>query len=500
MKRLITVCVLAAAIGPQAPLQGAEDVDPMLEAVARELLRQATTNAQRASVMYEAASGVGDDNKALRVYLNERALGYAIQSIHVDTSRRVADYALSKLREDAPERRQHWYAMRTEVYRRYYHSPIAAAAKRRAGQSFAAHLVYYAGYRQNERRWDEATVMYKEAGAVFDALGLPGKTELAILNARATRRAEAYKTLTALEEQYKATPTDAALRRKLACLWIIDLDYAYRATPYTSKTDGSWYTCPRLTASSLTRFYEADKAKLVGDWYFKEVAPLAGPQTRPDMLRRAKTYYEHALALGTKVLRKTTPKADRKTKSKADRTGKLSRADREEIAAALEKITAELNGGKTPEWQIIFRSDDATVWNTDRPTGTLSFAVPLSKVGGPVRYLKLTRRDTSQFVIIPINAMSLDRATSIGKTYGWQGEKYNYGGKATCVGIYSRTLRKSSQRVCITHSYTGWGFGYHRPTKAQGWVWAGKTIDKTSFEIAVFNGDLTPEEAKVLLQ
>ena len=402
--RFVTVCLFVAAVGSWTVSARAADVDPMMEAVARELLRQATSNAQRASVLYEAASGAGDDNKALRAYLNERALG------------------------------------------------------------------------------------------------LPGKTELAILNAKATRRAEAYKKLTALEGQYKTNPTDAALRRKLACLWIIDLDYAYRASSYTSKTEGSWYTCPRLAGSSMKRFYDPNKAKLVGDWYFKEVAPLAGPQTRPDMLRRAKTYYEHALALGTKALRKTTPKADRKTTSKGDRTSKLSQADREEIAAALAKITAELNGEKKPEWQIIFRSDDATVWNTDRPTGMLSFAVPLSKVGGPVRYLKLTRRDTSQFVIIPINAMSLDRATSIGKTYGWQGEKYNYGGKATCVGIYSRTLRKSSQRVCITYSYTGWGFGYHRPTKAQGWVWAGKTIDKTSFEIAVFNGDLTPEEAKVLLQ
>ncbi len=491
MKRFVTISLFAALVGlPGRPLR-AEDVDPMMEAVARELLRQATTNAQRASVLYEAASGVGDDNKALRAYLNERALGYAIQSIHVTTSRRVADYALGKLSEDVPDRREHWYTMRTEVYRRYYHSPISAAAKRSAGQSFAYHLVHYAGYRVRERRWDEALAKYKEAAGIFEALGLPGKTELANLTAKAVRRAEASKTLAALEAKYKASPTDAALRRKLACLWIIDLDYALRASPYTSKTDGTWYTCPRLAGSSLKRFYDPEKAKLVGDWYLNEIVPLATPETRPDMLRRAKIYYDHAVALGGKALRKTTPKSER--------NGKLSKTDRAEIDANLAKISTELYGEKKPEWQVIFRSDDPTVWNTDRPTGTLSYAVPLSKVGGPVRYLKMTRRDTGQFVIIPINAMSLDRGLSIGKTYGWQGSKYVYSGKATCVGIYSRTSRKSSQRVCVTYSYTGWGFGYNRTTREQGWVWAGKTIDKTSFEIAVLNSDLSPEEAKFLL-
>ena len=308
MKRFVTICILALAVGPGALSLRAEDVDPMMEAVARELLRQATTNSQRASVLYEAASGAGDDNKALRVYLNERALGYAIQSIHVVTSQRVASYALSKLRGDDPERRLHWYALRTEVYRRHYHSPIAAASKRRVGQSFARHLVYYAAMHLRERRWDLGLAMYKEAATIFDALGLPGKTELANLNAKATRQAEAYKALTELEPKYKTDRTDAVLRRKIACLWIIDMDYAYRATSYTSKTDGTWYTCTRLAGSSLRRFYDAGKAKLVGDWYVKDILPLASPQTRPGMLRRARTYYTHALALGTKALRKTTPK------------------------------------------------------------------------------------------------------------------------------------------------------------------------------------------------
>ena len=479
--RTITTCLLIAAVSPWA---GAADVDPGMEAIAKELLRRTTSNAQRASLLFEAAADAKDDKK-LRTYLNEQALEYALQSVHVDTSRTLAYKAISALRVDAPERRAHWYAKRIELCRRYYRSPLAPDKKRAAGQYFADYLLRDAQRCQSERRWDMAVPMYKEAAGVFEALNSPGKNDLAAMTAQAVRRAEAYKNITALETQYETNRKDPELRKKLALMWIIDMDSPSRATRYiSSKANRTWYDCAHRVTYNVRGVTSVALARQVGDWYTKEIAPLATPQTRGDMLRRARTYYQHALSL----------------KSRSFRSG-LSKADSEAVAKAIEKISAELQGGKKTEWVVIFRSDDAAVWNTDRSTGTLSYAVPLGTIGGPVRYLRMTRQDTGDFVIIPMKAMWLDRSLIVTATrrHGWYGLKSRNTGGGYGFGIYSRGSSRTSQRVNVTYEHWGWGFGYDRRAKKSVRTWAGRAIEKTALKIDVTNGDLTPAEAKYLL-
>jgi len=450
----------------------------MMEAVAKELLRQATTNAQRASVLYEAASGVGDDNKALRAYLDEQALDYALKSIHAATSRQVAVNAVTRLRADVPDRRYHWYAMRVEIRRRYYHSPLTGSAKRAAGREFAGYLVAYGQRFSGYRRWDLAAPLYKEATTVFEALGLPGKNELALLKTRTERMARVQARLADLEKQYAENPKDATVASKLACLWIIDMNHPSRATKYiSSRSNRLWYDCANRAAYRSSGVTDPKLALQVGHWYYKHIVPLASPETRRDMLARAKTYYDRALALKLK-----------------DRDG------RGDVQAIVEKIAAELKDDTKPGWTVIFRSDDPAVWDTDRSTGTLSYAVPLSKIGGPIRYLKLTRPTTGQFVIVPMRAMWLAGIRSVTKVHGWQGSKARISSGGYCLGIYSRSSRSRSRRIDVTYGYGGWGFGYDRTARKMAYTWAGAAIGKTTFEIAVTNSELTPDEAKALLR
>ena len=480
MMRVTTTCLLAVTVllpaGEARAQDGAEEVDPGMVAIAKELLRRTTTNAQRASVLFEAAADA-KDNKKLRIYLNERALEYALQSIHVASSRRVADYAVSALRRDAPERRDHWYAMRIEILRRHYRSPLSADQKRKAGQYFADYLISYAGRYEQERRWDVALPLYKEAAGIFEAQGLPGKNELAAMTADAARKAEVYAKIKELDAQYQKDPKDAELCKKLALLWIIDMNYPSHGTRYiSSRENKTWHDCAHRAEYSISGVKVAEQALQVADWYYKEIVPLASPATRRTMLERAGTYYQHAVALKVGIKR-----------------------SRKDIYDALAKISTELSGDTQAEWTVIFRSSDPDVWDTDRPTGTLSFAVPLSQVDGPIRYLRMTRRDTGHFVILPMKAMWLDRTQSCTKTHGWQGEKAPITGGGCRWGIYSRGPRKSSYRISITYEHWGWGFGYDRRTNKMVWSWAGRPIQKTSFEVAVTNGDLTPAEAKYLL-
>ena len=490
MMRVITTCMFVTAV-LSWPLPGpGADVDPGMEAIAKELLRRTTNDAQRAALLYEAATDAKDDKK-LQVYLDERALEYALESIHVPASRTVAIYACQRLRAAVPERRYHWYAVRVDIRRRYYCSALPAAQKRYAGLEFAHYLVYYAQRFETAGKWDVAVGMYKEAVGVFKALDLPGQNELAMKLARSVRLREVTPRITALEAQYKKTPGDAELRKKLACLWLIDMNYPPYAAKYILQANKAWYTYSRWAYSGAHALKDRAQARQVGDWSVKEIVPLAAPATRRDMLLRAKSYYDRALSPVSKAERKDLPKVVRKS---------LSEADRAAVLAAKAKVIAELQDGKKPGWVVLFRSDDSAVWNTDRSTGTLSYAVPLGQIGGPIRYLRLTRQDTGQFVIVPMTAIDLVKTLGRTQTYGWQGTKSPVTGGGYRFGIYSvtpATIR--SQTVCVTYSYWGWGFGYDRRTGKQAWGWAGRPLAKTTFKIEVTNGDLTGEEAKFLL-
>ena len=82
-------------------------------------------------------------------------------------------------------------------------------------------------------------------------------------------------------------------------------------------------------------------------------------------------------------------------------------------------------------WQVLFRSDDPTIWNTDSPDDK-RFAIPIARADKRVRYLRLKRMDTGEILIVPITHSSLLQAP---KTMGKQGHVWNgtadeaYGGR-----------------------------------------------------------------------
>src|SRR5207248_2931592 len=52
-------------------------------------------------------------------------------------------------------------------------------------------------------------------------------------------------------------------------------------------------------------------------------------------------------------------------------------------------------------WQVLFRADDPSIWNTDSPDEK-RFAIPVSQAHPKVRYLRLKRMDTGEAIIVPI--------------------------------------------------------------------------------------------------
>jgi hypothetical protein len=180
-------------------------------------------------------------------------------------------------------------------------------------------------------------------------------------------------------------------------------------------------------------------------------------------------------------------------------TGMRKLQVRERVAAAA-RARARVPGQGCSRWIVLLRSDDPSVWT--HPAGTPAdrngFGADAdTSVPDDIAFLRLRRMDTGEFVVIPMKKQDLRKNIPIWCGSAWEG----YGG--THLGIKNpKTQRVEAGLVDMDAHYQGWGFGhvmYASGDAAHGYAWAGVTIRKTIFEIAVTSDALTPSERQVLV-
>jgi clan AA aspartic protease (TIGR02281 family) len=152
-------------------------------------------------------------------------------------------------------------------------------------------------------------------------------------------------------------------------------------------------------------------------------------------------------------------------------------------------------------WVVLFRSVYPSHWNTSVHDAS-SFAIPLDQAPRNMRYLRI-RNSAGECVIIPLAFANLRENVTRDK-YGWEGRNYDKS-RAFHLGVFDKSLpRAKSGSIDVTQrpgaGFTGYGFG-NRVNKddQQGYVWAGKALEKAGVEIAVTAADLTPAEQQSLL-
>ncbi len=170
------------------------------------------------------------------------------------------------------------------------------------------------------------------------------------------------------------------------------------------------------------------------------------------------------------------------------------------------------------DWTVLFRSDDPAIWDTNTNDSESHFAVPLKGVSSTIRWLRLKRMDNGEVVIIPMRLEYLRATVNLDDTYVWNGTsqietRTTKNSNRLCVnrrlGIANRkmfTTYHSGQTYIIPSpkttkfGWSGWGFGrFSLVYSYQSYSWAGQTIDKTVFEIAVKSKPLTDIEKQYLL-
>ena len=120
------------------------------------------------------------------------------------------------------------------------------------------------------------------------------------------------------------------------------------------------------------------------------------------------------------------------------------------------------------------------------------------------KYLKFTRMDKKEYVIIPITNDKLLENGDVSERYGWSGLSGS-AYKANHLGIYDKSSKVPRKQVSIRYTpdvdKLGWGFGHKTfVDDRQYYSWGGEEIKKTDFEIAVTASSLTFAEKKQLLE
>jgi S1-C subfamily serine protease len=155
-------------------------------------------------------------------------------------------------------------------------------------------------------------------------------------------------------------------------------------------------------------------------------------------------------------------------------------------------------------WSVAFRSDDPSIWNKDVDDGEDHFAIPINSIPRErVRYVKVMNVKSGDFVVVEIPSDKLTAEVRADKGgCGWEGRNHRDSG-AYHLGIFDGSLNNAQRGDICLHIFpcnAGWGFGHiHFDANKQGYCWAGKKIERTTFEIAVSPGPLTKAESAKLL-
>jgi hypothetical protein len=152
-------------------------------------------------------------------------------------------------------------------------------------------------------------------------------------------------------------------------------------------------------------------------------------------------------------------------------------------------------------WLVLFRSDDASVWNKDSPGD--KFALPVRRAHSTIRHLRLKRTDTGEYLILPITSRQLasDGKPESGDGCWWNGTgQHGWGGHHLGLCQVPPMPIEAKGVIGISGWATGSGFGHKLYVDdKQYYCWQGREIPKTAFEIAVTADLLTDEERLRLL-
>lgn len=218
------------------------------------------------------------------------------------------------------------------------------------------------------------------------------------------------------------------------------------------------------------------KQKAIGDLWWK-IAETNTGLAQERMTERAVSWYRKAL-------------------------DRLDGLDKEVVESRLKVLSKTSEYAENEGWLVLFRCNDASIWNTAVDEGKFRYAIPVERAPGDIEYLKLSKGVKGRdYIIIPIKKDQLTRSNR-DSSFGWNGTNETRNGGHQ-LGIIKKNWSARGWTVSISGSGDrargGWGFGSRRvPPAEQGYAWQRYKIRRTIFEISVKKGPLSATESSRL--
>ncbi len=292
--RLVAAAILLLSVVPALADEAADTFDKLY---GDDLKRVAATPAAAddlalARQLLEAARQV-THQPALLTLLCERAHELAIKD---PAGYPTAEAALKFLAANVPEKKVDSLQKMAAMYQR----PYAAArgdAKSKAGEALIGALKALADAQAAAEDTDGAGVTLKQALAVATAIKSESKAALQAQLAGLGAQKQVETQIAALKAKLEKDPQDAASRKEIVRLCLVEMDNPAGAAKFVDETlDEATRKYVPAAAKPLAEAPELACSEL-GDWYKSLADQTTAPASKGAMLERAKAYYERFMGL-----------------------------------------------------------------------------------------------------------------------------------------------------------------------------------------------------------
>jgi formylglycine-generating enzyme required for sulfatase activity len=368
-----------------------------------------------AKQMLEDAKKAGDQ-PAFLTLLCEKAYELASKD---PSGYATATAAMDLLAGKVPDKKAECLRNNAALYQKQY-AAARGEEKKKAGESVITALGALAEVQATAGDTDAAGMTLRQAVAVATAIKSENKAALLARLENLAPQQKAEKQIAAIQARLDANPKDAASRKELVRLYLVEMDNPAEAAKFLDETlDEATRKYVPAAARPVEAAPEAACTEL-GDWYKGLADQAATPASKGAMLRRAQAYYQRFLELHTATdLGRTAATLTLKRIEEA--LAKLGPAPEPKSSAAT--LTLDLGNGVTMKL-VLIRAGKFTMGSPDSEEGRKADEGPQHEVTISKHfYMGMTEVTQAQFEAVmgtnpsqfkgptnPVDSISWDEA------------------------------------------------------------------------------------------
>ena len=286
---LVLSAVWAVLLAPGPAV--ADDIDDLIN----DIVRQTRTRAEAAKKLMAAVKSLGDA-PAVQARVCEKAYEYGMVG---QTGYPTALAALEMLEKIAPQKLGTWRDKKLALYSQQYYRGDRKSRPAN-GRAFIEALQARANQCKEDDDWGGAAKHLRQAYGVARTLNLPDKKAMFESTLAAEHFLRIHSRIKGLKGMLAKDPADAAARRQLVTIYLVDLDMPEEAAKYLGAgLDETLRKNVSLAAKDAAELTDEDFVTL-GQWFRTLSARATVRDSKINLLTRAKDYLRMYLEVHTR--------------------------------------------------------------------------------------------------------------------------------------------------------------------------------------------------------